>query len=119
MASRVLARLLLPLALASALASTLSGCLGSSSSHTLSQADQGFLSQVENAQPSITNIRSATQLVRLGHAVCSDFAAGASYQETADRLSLDTGAGSLPSQDLGTVIQAASQFYCPQYQSKS
>lgn len=95
----------------------LSGCLGGKAGSP-SQADKGFLAEVQGAQPSVSAVRTNTQLIRLGHAVCSDLSSGASYEETADRLSLDFGAGSLPSQDLGAVIQAAADNYCPKFRSK-
>jgi hypothetical protein len=95
-------------------ASVVGGC-GSGSSPGNQAADQAFLSEVLNAAPSITAVRSNTQLIRLGHAVCDDFRAKASYEQVADRLSIEAGSDSLSPEDLGAVITAAADNYCPQY----
>lgn len=91
------------------------GCQSASSS--TSPADQAFLSEIHGADPNINTVRSDTQLVRLGHAVCDDFRAKASYQQVADRLSITTGSNRLPTADLGAVITAAADSYCPQYRA--
>lgn len=88
-----------------------------SSTGAPSSADQAYLAEVHGAAPDINSVRSDTQLVRLGHAVCDDFKARASYQEVADRLSITSGSDRLPSADLGAVITAAADNYCPQYRS--
>jgi hypothetical protein len=89
------------------------GCASSSASSTT--ADTEFLSAVHSAAPDIAGYRSDTALIRLGHAVCDGFQAGASYEQLADRLALQEGGGALPSDDLGAVISAAVPAYCPQY----
>lgn len=83
-----------------------------------SPADQAYLAEVHGAAPDINTVRSDTQLIRLGHVVCDDFRAKASYQEVADRLSLEAGADRLPSADLGAVITAAADNYCPQFRGQ-
>ncbi len=88
-----------------------------SSTGASSPNDQAYLSEVHSAAPDINSVRSDTQLVRLGHAVCDDFKARASYQEVADRLSITAGSDRLPSAYLGAVITAAADNYCPQYRS--
>lgn len=93
------------------------GAACNSSPGTSSPADQAYLSEVHGSAPDINATRSDTQLVRLGHAVCDDFRAKASYQEVADRLSIMAGSDRLSSQDLGAVITAAADNYCPQYRS--
>jgi hypothetical protein len=80
-----------------------------------SPVDQAFLSDVRSNAPDIGQFRSPTDLVRLGHVVCNDFAAHASYEQVADRLSVESGSSSLPTADLGAVIIAAADHYCPQY----
>jgi Protein of unknown function (DUF732) len=77
-----------------------------------------FLSSVHVAAPGIGSYRTDVQLTRLGKAVCDDFEAGASYEELADRLALVEGSNPLPSEDLGAVINAAVQAYCPQYSNQ-
>ena len=89
------------------------GC--SDSAAKPSSTDQAYLAEVHGAAADINQYRSDTQLIRLGHVVCDDFRAKASYQEVADRLSVAAGAKSLPSADLGAVITAAGDTYCPQY----
>lgn len=89
------------------------GCHAGAASQ--SPADQSYLSEVHDAAPDINSTRTDTQLVRLGHVVCDDFRARASYQEVADRLSIESGSGKLSSSDLGAVITAAADNYCPQY----
>lgn len=90
------------------------GCHSPSSS-TSSPADQAYLAEVHDADPNINSVRSDTQLIRLGHVVCDDFRAKASYEEVADRLSIEAGSAALPSQDLGAVITAAADNYCPEF----
>ena len=80
-------------------------------------ADQAYLAEVHGDAPDIGSVRSDTQLVRLGHVVCDDFRAKASYEQVADRLSIEAGSRALPSADLGAVITAAADNYCPQYRS--
>ena len=97
----------------------LAGGCGSGSSAATSQADSAYLSQVHDQAPEIATYRSDTQLVRLGHAVCDGFAAGASYVELADRMALLEGSRPLPSQDLGAVITSAVDNYCPRYSDRT
>jgi hypothetical protein len=94
----------------------LAGC-GSGSGAPSSATDQAYLSEVLSAVPTINSVRSNTQLIRLGHVVCDDFRAKASYQQVADRLSIEAGSSSLPPPDLGAVITAAADNYCPQYRA--
>jgi hypothetical protein len=91
------------------------GC-GSGAS-PLGVADQAYLAEVHGSAPDINAVRSDTQLVRLGHVVCDDFRAKASYQEVADRLAVESGSGKLAPADLGAVITSAAGNYCPQYRS--
>lgn len=93
------------------------GC-HSASGAAASAADSSFLSEVHDSAPDIATVRSDTQLVRLGHAACDGFGAGASYVELADRLALQEGSHPMPSQDLGAVITAAVDNYCPKYRSR-
>jgi hypothetical protein len=81
-------------------------------------ADQAFLADVHAGAPDISQYRSDLQLVRLGQAVCADFAAGASYEAVADRLGVSAGAASLPSGDLGAVITSAADDLCPRYRAQ-
>ena len=92
------------------------GC-GSAGPKADPATDQAFLSEVLNAVPNINSVRSNNQLIGLGHAVCDDFRAKASYQEVADRLSIEAGSNTLPPEDLGAVITAAADNYCPQYRN--
>lgn len=98
------------------LALALPGC-GSGTSSNPAQ-DSAYLAEVHDAVPEITAFRSDTQLIRLGHAACDGFAAGASYAQLADRLALLEGARPLPSEDLGAVITSAADNYCPEYRSR-
>lgn len=93
----------------------MSGCRSATGAN--SAADQAYLAEVHGSAPDINTVRSDTQLIRLGHAVCDDFRAKASYQEVADRLAITSGSDRLPSADLGAVITAAADNYCPQYRS--
>lgn len=100
------------------LASVVLAACGSGSSSANRAADGSYLSEVHNAAPDIGTYRSDTQLIRLGHAACDGFSAGASYVELADRLALQEGSGALPSEDLGAVITAAADNYCPKYRDR-
>ena len=80
-----------------------------------SSTDLAYLAEVHNGSPNIGAVKSDTQLIRLGHVVCDDFRAKASYEEVADRLSIEAGSNALPSADLGAVITAAADTYCPQF----
>jgi hypothetical protein len=85
---------------------------------TASAADQAYLAEVHGAAPDVNTVRSDSQLIRLGHVVCDDFRAKATYEEVADRLSIEAGSDQLPSEDLGAVITAAADNYCPQYRDQ-
>jgi Protein of unknown function (DUF732) len=93
------------------------GACGAGSGAT-SQVDSEFLSTVHAGAPDIGTYRSDTALVRLAHAACDGFRAHASYEQLADRLALQEGSHPLPSEDLGTVITAAVEAYCPQFRSE-
>lgn len=82
-----------------------------------SATDQSYLSEVHGAAADVGQYRSDAELIHLGHAVCDDFSAGASYEGVADRLAAEPGASDLPSSDLGAVITAAADNYCPKYRS--
>lgn len=103
------------LGLAAAL--VMAGC-GSGSSPASRAADSAYLSEVHDSAPQIGSFRSDTQLIRLGHAACDGFASGASYVELADRLALVEGSKPLPSEDLGAVITAAADNYCPKFRAR-
>jgi hypothetical protein len=94
------------------------GACGAKGGSAASLKDQLFLSDVRVAAPDIGSYRSNVQLTRLGQSVCDDFKSGASYEELADRLALSEGSNPLPSEDLGAVIDAAVQAYCPQFSSQ-
>lgn len=104
------------MAVALGLAIVAAGCGGGSSAAS-KQADASFLQTVHGEAPDVGTYRNDVQLVRLGHAACDGLRAGASYQQLADRLVLLQGSHTLPSQDLGTVITAAVDNYCPRYRS--
>lgn len=91
------------------------GCGSSVPSAAVQQQDQEFLASVHGAAPDVSTYRSDVQLVRLGHAACDGFRAGASYQQLADRLPLTEGPHPLPPEDLGAVITAAVDSFCPQF----
>lgn len=95
--------------------SLLVSACGGGSSAAAKQADATFLQTVHSEAPDVGSYRSDVQLVRLGHAACDDFRSGASYEQLADRLVLLEGNNALPSQDLGAVITAAVDNYCPKY----
>jgi Protein of unknown function (DUF732) len=78
-------------------------------------ADGQFLGAVHDAAPNIGTYRTDTQLIRIGHAACDGFRSHASYEQLADRLTLEEGANPLPSEDLGTVITSAVEAFCPQF----
>jgi hypothetical protein len=83
----------------------LCGCGGGTSAATM-QKDQAFVD---------------AQLIRLGRAACDGFSSGVSYEQLADRLAVSESSASLPSvpaEDLGTVITAAVQIFCPKYEDK-
>jgi hypothetical protein len=82
-----------------------------------SAADSSFIGSVHVGAPDIASYRSDTELIRMGHAACDDFQSGASYQEIADRLTIQEGSHALPSQDLGVVISSAVEAYCPRFVS--
>lgn len=100
----------------------LTGCVAflaaCSGGGTSSPADVAFLAEVHASAPDISSSRSDSALVGLGHAACDTFSSGASYEELADRLTLDQGAHALPSQDLGAVVTAAADNFCPRYRDR-
>ena len=101
-----------------ALVSVPAAAAGCSSGVPNGAADKAFLGAVHVEAPDIGTYRSDVALVRLGHAACDGFRSGASYEELADRMSLEEGRHPLPSQDLGVVISAAANNYCPQFISR-
>lgn len=107
-------RLVLPLA---CIALFVSAC-GSSSHGNQDEANSSFISAVHDAAPDIGTYRTDDQLTSLGHAVCEGFQGGASYEQLADRLSQLQGSNTLPSQDLGAVIVASVDYFCPKYSSE-
>lgn len=102
-------------ALVAALLAVMLGACGAGAPSSDPATDQAYLAEVIGAAPDISALRSDTQLIRLGHAVCDDFRARASYQEVADRLSIEAGSDTLSPSDLGAVITSAADNYCPQY----
>jgi hypothetical protein len=94
------------------------GACGAKGGAAASMENRMFLSDVHVAAPDIGSYRSNVQLTRLGQSVCADFGSGASYEELADRLALSEGPKPLPSEDLGAVIDAAVQAYCPQFSNQ-
>jgi hypothetical protein len=105
---------MLAFALAAVLSVSTAAC-GSASSAATSAADASFLASVHDNAPDISSYRSDTALLRLGHAACDGFRGGVSYQVLADRLTLNEGSDPVPSSDLGAVISAAVDTFCPQY----
>jgi hypothetical protein len=91
-------------------------CSPGASSSTGGPANDNFLSEVHDEAPDVSSYRSDVQLVRLGHAACDGFSAGASYVELADRLALQEGSNPLPAGDLGAVISSAARALCPRYE---
>jgi hypothetical protein len=100
-----------------ALAVVTTGCSPRAASNTESAGDQAFLSEVHAAAPDVASYRSDVALVRLGHAACDGFSAGASYVVLADRLALQEGSNPLPASDLGAVISAAARELCTRYEN--
>jgi hypothetical protein len=93
------------------------GACGSSGPSSAARAkQQAFLGQVHVNLPTINKLRSDSQLIGLGHAACTLFAAGASYQDLADHMSLQD--NNLPTSVLGTVITSAGEHLCPKYSSR-
>jgi Protein of unknown function (DUF732) len=91
------------------------GC-GGSGSATAAQADRAFLLTVHQQDPTVNQVRSDTQLLRLGSAACAAFASGASFFSLADTMAVND--GGLPDEVLGTVIKAAGEELCPRYRSR-
>lgn len=95
------------------------GCGGGHIARAAQRANREFLGELHAAAPDVNAYRSDPQLEGLGHAACNGLAAGASYQQLADRLELEEGSRPLPSEDLGAVITAAVDSYCPRYRGPS
>jgi hypothetical protein len=94
----------------------LAACGSSGPSAAVKAARQAYLSQILDSVPSLNQLRTNTQLVNLGDAVCSGFAAGESYPTLAERISLND--GDLTTSDLGTIITSAAQNLCPKYSAR-
>jgi Protein of unknown function (DUF732) len=92
-----------------------SACGGSGHSSQDAAENTAFLSSVHDAAPDIGTYRTDPQLVSLGHAVCEGFQSGTTYEQLADRLAQLQGSDTLPSQDLGAVIVASVENFCPKY----
>ncbi len=100
------------------LLASLDSCGSSSASTRNAGDDQAFLSSVHVAAPDINAYRTDVQVERLGHAACDGFRSGATYEQLADRLVLLEGSNPLPSPDLGAVIDAAVDAYCPEFHGR-
>jgi hypothetical protein len=94
----------------------LAACGSSGPSAAQKAAQQAYLGQILDAVPSLNQLRTTGQLVNLGDAVCSGFAAGENYPTLADRIALND--GDLSTSDLGTIITAAAQNLCPKYSAQ-
>jgi hypothetical protein len=97
------------------------GACGGGTSAATRQEDQSFVNTVHSQASDISQYRNDTQLIRLGRAACDGFASCVSYEQLADRLAVSEASASLPSvpaEDLGTVITAAVETFCPKYQDK-
>lgn len=92
------------------------GCGATGGTPGPSAAQQAFLAAVHAEDPTVGQLRSDPQLLRLGSAACAGFASGASFFSLADTMAV--GDGGLPSTDLGTVIKAAAEQLCPLYRSR-
>jgi hypothetical protein len=93
------------------------GCGTTGASPASQAASASFLSSVHNNAPDIGGYRSDVALIRMGHAACDGFRTGVSFQQLADRLVLIEGRHPVPTGDLGALITAAVDSFCPQYQS--
>lgn len=91
-------------------------CGSSGPSAATKAAQQAYLSQILDSVPNLSQLRTNTQLVNLGDAVCSGFAAGESYDTLAERIALND--GNLTTSDLGTIITAAAENLCTKYSSR-
>ncbi|HLI02123.1 MAG TPA: DUF732 domain-containing protein [Acidimicrobiales bacterium] len=76
-------------------------------------AQQAFLGQVHTSDPGVNGVRSNVELVRLGNAACTIFAAGSSYQSVANKLGAEN--SDVSSYVLGIVITSAAEHLCPKY----
>lgn len=94
-------------------ASLLASCGPHKPSTATVAAQQAFLGQVHRSDPTVNNVRSNVQLVRLGNAACTVFAAGLSYQSVANQIGAEN--TDLSSYVLGIVITAAAEQLCPKY----
>jgi hypothetical protein len=79
-------------------------------------AQQAFLVSVHQQDPSVAQLRSDPQLLRLGSAACAGFASGVSFFSLADTMAVND--AHLPTPDLGAVITAAAEHLCPRYRSR-
>jgi hypothetical protein len=75
-----------------------------------------FLVAVHEQDPAVQQLRSDTQLLRLGSAACAGFAAGVSFFSLADTMAVND--AQLPTPDLGAIIKAAAEDLCPRYRSR-
>jgi hypothetical protein len=94
----------------------LCSCGAGSSSSAGAAADQAFLDTLHQQDPTINQLRSDTQLLRLGSAACAAFAAHVSFFSLADTMAVND--GNLPPTVLGTVIKTAGENLCPKYRSR-
>jgi hypothetical protein len=73
------------------------------------------LDSVYTQAPGINAYRTGSQLISFAQAVCSDLSAGASIEQVADRVPLASGSVALPTTDLGVVMTAAVNVFCPKF----
>ncbi len=92
------------------------GCGPTSTSPAERAAERSFVATLHSDDPTVNEVRSDTQLLRMGAAACSGFAAGVSFYSLADNMAVHD--GNLPIAVLGDVITAAAEDLCPRYRSR-
>jgi hypothetical protein len=92
------------------------GCGSAGSAPQTAGAQRAFLVSVHEQDPSVQQLRSDPQLLRLGSAACAGFASGVSFFSLADTMAVND--AQLPTPDLGTIIKAAAEDLCPRYRSR-
>ncbi len=79
--------------------------------------EQQYVDQVHATAADIGQYQTASQLVKLGRAVCDGFRANATNLQIADVLE-NSGARNLPPADLGAVMSVAVTDLCPAYRGR-
>jgi hypothetical protein len=89
------------------------GCSGGHQRAAALAVGQRFVDGVHNSATDISEYRTDSQVIKMGHVVCDGFRANANIEQIAGLL--ERTAADLPAGDIGAIISTAVKVLCPAY----